>query len=351
MPFYNESQLKKNIKEKDFARLYLIYGNEAYLKNHYIKSLAESAVTAGFESFNLHRFDAGNEKKKDLLLSLLSTAFEASQTVPVMSEYTCIIVKNFPLSSLTKAEIEIFEQGVTQIPSSSIMVFHMDLVEVSTKKTDKWQPILQFCSRQGVCAELNSRSTRSTTSLLSSGAKKRGCEMSQETAEYLISYSGDDLQILLNELEKLCAFVRSGEITSKNIDEVCIKSVEASIFDLAKTIIKKDAKEAYSIFSVLLSQKTEATIILGTLASAYVDIYRVKAAQNDGHQFDELSKLFSYKGKSFRLNNAAALGRGLSMKKIRRSIDILSQADLEIKFSSKPNQLILEELLARLLNL
>ncbi|MDR1629756.1 MAG: hypothetical protein LBS36_06035, partial [Oscillospiraceae bacterium] len=96
MPFLDETQLNKHIKEQSFARLYCIYGGESYLKKHYVKTLAAAAVAEGFEGFNLHRFDAGSEKKQDALAALLASALEACQAVPVMSRYTCTIVKDFP---------------------------------------------------------------------------------------------------------------------------------------------------------------------------------------------------------------------------------------------------------------
>lgn len=349
MPFFDEGQFNKHIKEDKFARLYLIYGEESYLKNHYVKTLAGAAVGTGFEDFNLHRFDADNEKKQDTLTSLLASIFEACSTVPIMSRYTCTIVKDFPISALTKENLPLFEAGISQIPETSILIFYMERTEVSNKKTDKWYPILAQCAKIGVCAELNGRSANATASLIVAGAKKRGCTISPETAQYFIRYCKDDLQILLNELDKLCAFTGSGEITEESIVEVCVKSVEASVFDLAKCIVEQNADDAYSILATLLSQKTEPTIILGTLASAYVDIYRVKAAAAESRSTRELANLFSYKGKTFRLEQAAKLARRLSLQKAKQCIAILSDADIGIKFSSKPNSLILEELLAKLL--
>ncbi|MDR1629569.1 MAG: DNA polymerase III subunit delta, partial [Oscillospiraceae bacterium] len=250
---------------------------------------------------------------------------------------------------LSKENFALFEEGIRQIPETSVLIFYMDLTEVSTKKTDKWFPILTLCAKQGICAELNGRSVGAMVSLIASGAKKRGCTISPETAQYLIRYCGDELQVLLNELDKLCAFVGSGGITEENINEVCVKSVEASVFDLAKTIIENNADAAFSILTALLSQKTEPTIILGTLASTYVDIYRAKAAAAENRHTREITNLFSYKGKSFRLEQASKLARSLSLQTAKQCVAALSEADIAIKFSSKPNSLVLEELLTKLL--
>ena len=56
--------------------------------------------------------------------------------------------------------------------------------------------------------------------LLVSGAKKRGAVLSNDTAKYLISISGNDMKILLNELDKLSYYAKGGEITKEIIDNM-----------------------------------------------------------------------------------------------------------------------------------
>ena len=222
--------------------------------------------------------------------------------------------------------------------------------EVLPKKNEKWRKLTALVGGVGVCAELNRRSGSSAASLVISGAKKRGCSIERATADYLISFVGGDLQTVLNELEKLCSFTGNGEITADIIENVAIKSLDASVFDLANSIISKEADRAFQILSTLLTQKTEPTLILGTLASAFVDIYRAKIAHKEERRLFELSHFSAYQGKAFKLDSAARLARRLSENQARLCIDFLSEADIGIKFSNKPNRLILEELTVKLLN-
>lgn len=350
MPFYNENQLKKHIRDGNLARLYLIYGDEAYLKNHYAGTLAQNAVAKGFESFNLHKLDGDSGRQKNDIEKLLADVFEICSTVPMMGGYNCVLAKDFPLDSLSAGGFKLFEDGLKTIPDTSVLIFHMDKLEFTAKKNEKWHNILGAVSGYGVCAELNKRSTASMASLIISGAKKRGSEIDADTAEYLISYSGDDMHSILNELDKLCAFASGEKITKETIDMVATKSFEASVFDLTKNIVNKNADGAYAILKTLFMQKTEPVMILGTLASSYVDIYRAKTAEDENRRLVELSNLFNYSGKAFRLDAAARNAKNMTREQVMLCIEFLSAADIGIKFSSKPDKLILEELTAKLLN-
>ncbi len=349
MSIYSETQLNSSIKAGTFSRVYLIYGEESYLKEHYLKTLCEKIVSKDFESFNLHKYDCDFGKKKDY--SIIASALESCDTMPVMSEYVCAVVKDYPLESLSKEDLPLFEKSIKEIPESGICIFYMEHLEVSVRTNPKWANIISLISKTGVCCELTKRSISSTVSLIKGGAKNRGSSIGDEAAEYLVTYCGDNLQVILNELDKLCAYSKNETITIETIQNISTKSVEASVFDLAKNIISKNADKAYFILNTLLIQKTEPTIILGTLSMTYTDIFRAYIMNTEKRRISEISSLFNYNGKSFRIETAQKLAGLLSEEQIIRSIDFLSEADLSVKFSNKPNRLVLEELLAKLISI
>ena len=74
--------------------------------------------------------------------------------------------------------------------------------------------------------------------MLSDAAKKRGCSFGEIAARYLIEISGTDLSTLQNELNKLCAFVGSGEITKETVEN----GEEPKIYINSKKTTKKTPK-------------------------------------------------------------------------------------------------------------
>ena len=91
MPALNESGLKEKLRSNPLG-IYLIYGEESYLKKTYIEKIISKTVDKSFEDFNLHVFD-GKE-------CTLSDVYEIAGAVPMMAESKCVSVKDFPLDTL-----------------------------------------------------------------------------------------------------------------------------------------------------------------------------------------------------------------------------------------------------------
>ena len=65
--------------------------------------------------------------------------------------------------------------------------------------------------------------------------------------------------------------------------------------------------------------------------------------------FDDVSNYFSYRGREFALKNAFRDSASLSFSQLRKSIDVIMNADNSLKSTSADSRLILEEMLVKLL--
>ena len=341
MPFIDEKDLKKHIKEKQFSTLYFICGEESYLKKFYSGRIAELAVADAMRDFNEKRFDG-----KNIDFNELSEAVEA---FPMMSDRRCVIVKDLPIDELSQTDRDKLLSVISDIPSTTTVILWMDHSEVLPKKNAKWKKFLSEIESFAQIVFLDKRTKGDIVKLVVSGAQKRGCTISVENASYLISLVGDDMTNLLSELEKLCAFRADSVISKEDIDAIAVKTVEAVVFDLSKAMMKGDAGRAFNILSELLRQKTEPLMILGVLIASYVDMYRVKVVMMANGRPEDAAKIFNYRGKEFRLRNAAADVKNMSLRQIRSCLDILAQCDSDLKGSGLDNRILLEKCITQLM--
>ena len=341
MPEITERDLKKQIKDKDFACLYMIYGDEAYLKDYYACRICDMAVDSALRDFNFHRFEG-----KSLDFDALSDAVEA---FPMMSARTCVLLKDVPVDALAQNERDKLMQILSDIPPTCTVVLWMDTVCVDAKKNAKWRSFIKDISPYAALVALDKRGKSELIKMIVGGAQKRGCTVSAENAAYLLTLTGDDLTNLLQELQKLCAYKKEGEITRQDIDAVAVRTVDAVVFDLSKAMFSGDAAKAFSILSVLLRQKAEPVMILGALIACYVDMYRIKTATLSGFRAEDVTAVFNYRGKEFRLRNAARDGAKLSLQDIRRCLEILADCDRNLKGSGLDARLLLERCITELM--
>lgn len=341
MPEIDETALKNQIKEKKFASSYLIYGNEPYLKQHYAGLIAKKCVTDGMEGFNLRKFDAENGNDIQELI-------DSTDTLPAFSEYTCTVIKNFPLDSMYSSNKERFEGWLRDMPDTTVAVFWQDTTEINPKKNAKWKNVIALFSKYGCSVCLDKMDKNALMKTVTGGLKKRNKEIDRDTAFYLIDTVGDDLNILLNEVEKLANFESGNQITKADINAVCIKSLESSVYDLSKSMFSKNIEKCFQILSKLFQDKEKPEIILGVLAGNFVDLYRAKSSVLAGKNSDYLKDFYNYKNTEFRLRNAARDASRLDTAQIKKCIELLYEADRQIKLRTADEKTVLEKLIIEL---
>lgn len=207
MPEITEAELKKQIDRSAFSNFYFIYGEEKYLLGHFARKLIEKAKGTAFEDFNLQRFDGGSAS-----IDEIAAAVEA---LPFMTEQKCVAVSDLNVESLRAGELAKLEELVSGIPSTTVLVLYLPTLNIEWKKDKKWKKFLDLANRVGNSLELKRRTGAELEKLLCSAASKRGCELSRVNAGRIVGYSGNDLQTLYNEIEKLCSFGKEGEITAQ----------------------------------------------------------------------------------------------------------------------------------------
>ena len=133
------------------------------------------------------------------------------------------------------------------------------------------------------------------------------------------------------------------------VEDMVPKSTETTVFLLANALVAGDYEKAYGLLDVLFYQNEEPIAILGALGASYVDMYRVRAALESGHPYQDAAQYGDYKGRDFRLRNAQKNVRSISQGVLRQSLHLLLEADLALKGSRLEARIILDELIAKLL--
>ena len=142
-----ESQLLAQIKENQLAPIYLLYGEEQYLKEFYAKKLQEAAVGDAFPEFNFHNFD-GNKLDMEQVAA-------AVESMPFMAEQRCVTITPFPYGSLNSKEKEIFDSLVESPVPTTVLILLVNDPEFLPKKNPKAKKLIAQIDHVGVVMELN----------------------------------------------------------------------------------------------------------------------------------------------------------------------------------------------------
>lgn len=339
MPIIKEKQLQEKIKLADVTGLFLLHGTENYLKDHYIAQMEKLTVEPAFAAFNSHHF-SGKECTVDEI-------YEAVEAIPMMSPTSYVLVKDMPLDTLSDVDVEKLEEMLRDIPPSCALVFLYYDLSFPNKRTKKWTKIYGLFSKYGNVVALDQKKGTDLRRIIIGGIQKRGCQIDTQTAEYLIACVGNDLHLLLNEVEKLCAYAAGRAISRADIDEVAVKTLEASAFDITKALLAGRLNRALSLLDLLLAGKADEIRFFGALVSSYVNLYRVRVAAEAGQSTQAIAAIFPGQN-PYVLQYAARDAARLSMQQIRDCLTQLEHTDTLLKGSGIANRLVLEETLVRL---
>lgn len=331
-----ESELKALIKEGTCG-LYVLYGAESYLTEQYTRLIARHTVDEAFEVFNLQRFDGQTVTPEELA--------EAVEALPMMAEKKCVLVRDADAGG---TDGERLLRLLDNLSPYCVVVFWQ--MSVQPDKRKGWAAFLQKAGEVGCVMNFERKTVADAAKLLMSGAKRRGCALSAEDARYMVEQAGNDLRLLLGELDKLAALAGTGAITREMIDAAGTKNLEARVFDLSKAILQGKAEQTYDLLNRLFILREEPVAVLGVLSAAFADLYRAKIAVAGGQTAESLAADFkNYKGKEFRLRNAARDAARLRTETLRDCLAILAETDTALKSGGADGRLLLEQAAARLI--
>ena len=101
----------EDIKNNSYKQVYLLYGEEAYLKNQYRGKLISSLFPEG-DTMNLNVYDDGDVPVKEII--------DLAETMPFFAQYRLIVLND---SGLFKKGGEDLAEYIPGMPDSTIMIF------------------------------------------------------------------------------------------------------------------------------------------------------------------------------------------------------------------------------------
>lgn len=335
--------LEMQIKTGKFVNLYVLYGEEDYMKSFYCKRITDKAVTA-YENFNLQRYDGTPD---------MAQLAAAVNNLPLMSERKCIVLRDTDPQGLKAGDWKELQAILKALPQECIMIFLFDAVKPNPKKDARFKSLLTLAQKNGLAVEIKALAHRDLQRFIAKHVRAAGCEIDAETADYLIETCGPGLNNLACELEKVCARAGGGatahaQIAREHIDAVAIRPMTSSIYDLARAVIAGQLDKGMRIVDELFYKKEEPVIILSALSGAFCDLYRAAATVQAGVGDARVIADFNYRGREFRIRNAMRDCRGADLPFLADCLNLLMLADRRIKSTRADKRIVIEQLLTQI---
>jgi DNA polymerase III subunit delta len=333
-------ELWKQIKKKQFAPIYLLYGTESFLI-HETKQLFLTHVLDEDElDFNFSTYDL-EETPIELVL-------EDAETLPFLGEKKLIFLHNpgFLTAEKTKDKIEHnlskLEDYLKRPAPFTILV-----LIAPYEKLDERKKLTKELKRTTVVFEAKKLLEPELKQWIVERASFHRVNIEEKAIERMIDLVGANLFILTSELDKLALYLgESKAINVAIIEELVSKSLEQNIFSLIDKIVNRNVQEALRIYYDLLKQNEEPLKILALITGQFRLIYQVKELSRKGYGQQQIAGFL--KTHPYRVKLAAGQTGKFSDEELTQIMSQLAEADLQMKTGGMNKGMLLELFLFRL---
>lgn len=331
----NETRLKADLKAGKLARVYFLYGKEDYLVRFFANKIAELAVPPEARDMNLVRY-SGAPKADELSDQL--------ENMPFFSEYKCVLIKDFDAAAMADSELKLYLSLMDNIPETSILIISQENIDINPLKPGaKMGKLIEAADRAGVSCEMKYLTPLKTAQRAQREAAGAGCSLSPENAAYLARECAYSLTELDNELAKLCAYKKGGEITSEDIEKLVPKRIETNIYKLAGEIFAGRTGSALRILNDLFAQRVDASKIMAAISGHFTDLYRAKLGRLAGKSSYDVIRAFKYPPyRSTAIDGICRSVGGLSERYLGGCLAVLYRANKLLNSSKADKRQLIE---------
>lgn len=318
--------LNQDIKERSFKPAYLLFGEEAFLKKSY-KNRLKDAITDG-DSMNYNYYE-GKGMNVDEIISM-------SDTMPFFGEKRLVLVEDSGFFKGGQGSEDMVGY-MERIPESTCLMF----VE---SEVDKRSRLYKAVKKYGYAAELSHQDAGHLSRWAAGILAQNGRKITGRTMEYFLGKTGDDMENISSELEKLISYTLGRDvITDEDVDAICTTQVTNKIFDMITAIAARQTRKAMDLYEDLLTLKEPPMRILFLIARQFNQILQVKELAGKGLEKGAIgSKL---KLQPFVAGKIMVQAKAFSREQILSYVDLCVDAEEGVKTGRLQDRLAVELLI------
>ena len=264
--------LNEDLKTGQLNNVYLLYGEEAYLKKQYKEKL-RNAMLSPDDTMNYAYYEGKGINVNEVI--------DLAETLPFFAERRVIILEDTGLFKSASPELADY---LKEMPDTTSIIF----VESEVDKRGKLYKAVQS---KGRAIELGRQDETTLVRWVAGSIKRENKNVSENTVRYFLSKVGTDMENIQKELEKLfCYAMDKDSITSEDVEAICTTQITNQIFDMVNAVADKQQKKALQYYYDLLALKEPPMRILFLLARQFKLLLEVKVMDQKGYGRKEIAE-------------------------------------------------------------
>lgn len=318
-------RIDEDIKARRFAPIYLLYGEEGYLKKQYREKLRRAIAKDG-DTMNVSCFAGKGIHPPELI--------DLAETMPFFAEYRLIIVED---SKLFKNKSDDLAAYMKETAESTIFLF----VE---EEVDKRGKMYKNVKAAGTIVEFPKQTERILSQWILSRLMKEKKKITQTVMQQFLSTVGSDMWNIDRELEKLLCYTMGKEIIEReDITAVCVPQLTNKIFDMVHAIGEKNRDKALTLYYDLLALKEPPMRILFLIVRQFRILLQIKELSGKGHDHKFIARETGLP--EFAVKKHLGQAGHFTMKQLRQAMEDCAASEERVKTGNLNDQMSVELLI------
>jgi DNA polymerase-3 subunit delta len=263
--------LQEDIKTGNFKHVYLLYGEETYLIRQYRDKLRAAMTVAG-DNMNTAEFEGKDINAKELI--------DLSETLPFFAERRVIFVEN---SGFFKKSAEELADYMGELPDTSYFIF-------TESEVDKRGKLFKQVKKYGSVVEFKRQTESVLMQWILGRLNREGKKITRPVMELFLSKTGNDMELIEQELEKLLCYTLEKEVIEEaDVEAICANQITGKIFEMVDAIAGKEQKRALNLYYDLLTLKEPPMRILFLVTRQFQILMQVKGMADKGFDYKNMA--------------------------------------------------------------
>lgn len=299
-------ELKKSL-EKEIAPIYIIDGDDAYLRELAVREIKNKCL--GENDVDFCSYDGASVKNdpESLVSALLQYPFISEKRVVLIRDYapSATDLKNKSLSAYLSSPAQ-----------TSVLII------ANVSPCDNLKKI--SCAEKVDCSKA---SPSVVARYVAVTLKRRGISISEENARTLGEYCLFDMTRVCGETEKLAAYCYGKtEATKEDVNAIVIRDTDYRIYEMTEKLAQKNADGALEILNDMLYKNADPQKLF---ISVYYYFRRLFFCAVSNKSYGELAKDLGIK--EFAAQKSVAQAKKIGARKLKNVITSFEKCDAGFK--------------------
>lgn len=328
--------LEDRIVRGEIDPVYLLCGTDPLLYQRVVGALTAALVKPETRAFNLDAFEGKS--------ATVQAVLNAARTLPMMAKRRLVILR----------DVEgLGAEGMAAAAAYLDAPAPETCLVLSAQKADGRLKLFQAAKKKGWLHELVV--PRNLAGWVTDEAARRRARVTPDAARRLADVVGADLGRLSSSLEQLVLYADGRAVEAADVDELIAETRERTVFELTNAVGQggpDGRRRALTAVARLVEQRESAIGVAMMLARHIRQLAVVRELAAARTPRAELPRLVG--APPFAIDGLMAQARRFSSPSLARAIDLVAQADVDLKGPVKGalgERIVLERLVEGLLAL